>query len=548
MAKNRISRFDPLVTAASVTAGSGDLRSTSSLHSTTELGSHDRPAVSFNYGKLINWLYGKGVQADSELLQILGSMGIGMQDMSGAQQADWNKQLLDQMLAQLSEEDARKYNQDVLAEQRLYDSPTNQLARLMAAGISRDKAIEMLSGSGGSGGSVAAGSPAAQAAGIPASQSDLNRVQAQTAIANTVFGGISTVASLVSLGFSIPQAIMQAKITGSQASLSQKALLGLQSADAVMSCFSNALSMGALSPEDIEGFSNADDALKYAYDHQDTAAFSPIFKDGSFANVFGTQFGRENFSKMWHNVRDTRDYGSQLDQFIRGNELRNSLQDLDNQKARRDFFFDFYHQLNSLILEDEQIANEWNNFRHGQYQILIDGEIYQQQQYNTKRAQRIDYSEGVMHDAFKSFVENGQPRNNLGEPIEPDEYSSGRDIINYITFGEWYNRLANNLVTTSNQPYEKLGTGYGRGGKPFTFGTGVMTSNRKEYANFLRTHQDLVYTGAFVNKMVQEGRLNSLQGDHRAFWQFCDMWNYSGAGDMVKTVTDAVPSVALPIP
>lgn len=332
MAKNRISRFDPLVTAASVTAGSGDLRSTSSLHSTTELGSHDRPVVSANYGQLINWLYGKGVQADSELLQILGSMGISIENMSGDQQADWNKQLLDQMFAQLSEEDARKYNQGVLAEQRLYDSPTNQLARLMAAGISRDKAIEMLSGSGGSGGSVAAGSPAAQAAGIPASQSDLNRVQAQTAIANTVFGGISAVSGLVSLGVSIPSAVAQATTMNIQNALSQKALIGLQSADAVMSALENAVQTGVLSTKDIDGFSNGTDALNYIQDHKDTNAFKGLYESGAFAQVYGTKLGREMFSQAWKNLRSSKDDGTILDNYIESQKLQNALSGLQAEQ------------------------------------------------------------------------------------------------------------------------------------------------------------------------------------------------------------------------
>ena len=191
---------------------------TDSLHTTTDL---DRgvqrsddvsPSQNLNFSKfpdyaaLLSYLRYKGGTDDSALIQLLSRIGFPS-DMSAAQQADWDKQLLDQILSQLSEEDARKYNLGVLQEQRLYDSPTNQLARLMGAGISRDAAIQLLSASGSGGSSVAAGSAAAQAAGIPASQSELNDIQGKTAIAGAVFQGIGTLSSLMSLGFSAPAAL-----------------------------------------------------------------------------------------------------------------------------------------------------------------------------------------------------------------------------------------------------------------------------------------------------------------------------------------------------
>lgn len=269
------------------------------------------------------------------LSQLLVQLGIDTGQMNAGETQDWNKQIMDALLQRMLQNEQRNYNKDVLNEQRIYDSPTNQLARLMGAGISRDAALQLLGGSGsgaGSGSALIADPMQLPASAIPATQSDLNAVQKDTAIANAVFGGISAVSGLVSLGISIPSAIAQTTALSIQNAMSQKALIGLQSADSVMSALENAVQVGVLSTKDVDGFSNATDALNYIQDHKDIAAFKGLFSNGSFANVYGTKLGREMFAQAWKNVRSSKDDGTILDEYIRNQKLQNTLAELQTDQ------------------------------------------------------------------------------------------------------------------------------------------------------------------------------------------------------------------------
>ena len=270
----------------------------------------------------------------SKFMQLLAELGISTgRPMSDVQQDDWNKQLLDSMLAAASEQDARNFNIKMRDEQRVWDSPTNQLARLMGAGISRDAAIQMLSGgSSGSGAGSVTGAAAPMSSGIPASQSTLNDIQGKTAIAGVVFGGLSAVTGLASLGISIPSAIAQVTAMNIGNALNEKTLIGLQSADALMSAFENAIETGVLSTADIDGFKNGTDAINYAFEHKDTDVFRPLFENGSFANVYGTKLGREMFSQLWKTVRSSQTDGTILDNYIKQQELQNVISQLQTEQ------------------------------------------------------------------------------------------------------------------------------------------------------------------------------------------------------------------------
>lgn len=286
-----------------------------------------------NYGNLLDFLGSIGYKDGNLLSVILSALGINTGDMSEGQAVDWNKLLLDNQLALLSEQEKRKYNEGIRDEQRLYDNPQNVLARLMGAGISRDAAIQMLSGAGGSGsGGLVTGDAAAFNAGIPASQSALNEQQTKSIPFQTMFGAISALSGLVSLGISIPQAVVNVTAMGIQNALSKKALVGLQSADAVMTAFSNALETGALTTEQIDGFSNGTDALNYAFKNKDNSEFQEIFANGSFAQVYGTKLGRDMFSQLWKSVRASKDDGTILDNYIQNQRLQNALAGLEAEQ------------------------------------------------------------------------------------------------------------------------------------------------------------------------------------------------------------------------
>lgn len=160
---------------------------------------------------------------NSDFAAFLASLGIQMPDgkeMSESAIKDWNKQLMDAQLNHAITQENRNYNEGLRDEQRIYDSPTNQLARLMGAGISRDAAIQLLSGTGAGGSSVPYSEPAAETQGLLPSESQKNALESKLGIANTVFGGVSALTSLVNLGFSIPQSLAQTSYLKAQAFMS----------------------------------------------------------------------------------------------------------------------------------------------------------------------------------------------------------------------------------------------------------------------------------------------------------------------------------------
>lgn len=499
------------------------------------ISTNDQNPKNTNFSDIFNRILG-GSTTNDDILQLLYTLSINQNGkLSGDQRDDWNKQLLDSLLNYSLTQENRLYNEGIRDEQRLYDSPLNQLLRLTGAGISRDAAIAMLSGSGSGVGSAIASQPAVAAPGIAPSQSKLNGIQGQTAIANTVLNGINTIAGLVGVGMSIPQALGHVKSLGIQNEMSQKALIGLQASDSVLGSLENAVSTGVLSTVDIDGFSSATDALNYIYDHRDTDAFKPVFDNGSFQQVYGTKLGREMFSNSWNNVRQSKDAGKMLDQFIKHSDLQNELLSIQGKAAQRDYFFGFQSAINQLLKDDAQIQSLWNDVLSGNIKILIDGEVYEQQKVATAvshlsqtSAERASYREGVEFDAFKSFVENG-------EPEEPLDNSNGQSIINYLTFGDWYNKLQHMLVTTSSSEHVKDSQGYSK----YDYQKNRYITPRDEYKEFLRTHQDLLYTGVAIQQIIQEGRLNSWNGNAQPIWQFFDMWRSSGASDFVKSATNA---------
>lgn len=149
-----------------------------------------------------------GLLGNQDYLSILMQLVRDNSNMQGDERSrEYQKQLLEMLLEQITRQEQRGYDESVLHEQRNFDSPTNQLARLMGAGVSRDAAIQMLSGvsesplvGSGSGTDVSSVDPTA------------NELARKQMAMDAVFGAFGAVTSLVSLGFSVPQAIQQTKM------------------------------------------------------------------------------------------------------------------------------------------------------------------------------------------------------------------------------------------------------------------------------------------------------------------------------------------------
>ena len=165
------------------------------------------------YSHLLGVLGFNKLGTDNQLLQQILSLASGNLGKSGSAYGDLQKLLVEMALKNLTSQEQRDYDKSALDEQRLYDNPQNQLARLMGAGISRDAAIQMLQG-GSDPALVGSGSDASLPSQLP---SPTERLMQQL---QTASGFISAVSGLVSLGFTIPQAVMQTRLMSNQSFLS----------------------------------------------------------------------------------------------------------------------------------------------------------------------------------------------------------------------------------------------------------------------------------------------------------------------------------------
>lgn len=282
---------------------------------------------------------------NNSLLALLHSLGIVQtQGLTGSQRDDWNKQLLDMLLSYGSTVENRQYNEKLRDEQRNYDLPQNQLARLMSAGVSRDAAIQMLSGSGGSGGSGAA--PYSDAAGVPEgiapSQSRLNGVQADTAVVNTVFNAVGTVCSAVgslgSFGVSASQMVAQRDLTQAMASgqkmqniVTQNTLRGVEAAGTIIGAVSQAYEAGMVPKDKV--FESSQDMLQFIRENQDFEPFGQLVKTGSLENASKDVYALNALNGAYDSWRKTRDYNLDRDHLITMYALDEYSKSIDIQKT-----------------------------------------------------------------------------------------------------------------------------------------------------------------------------------------------------------------------
>lgn len=297
--------------------------------------------------------------------------GFGIEDFNGlspSQIKDWNKQLLETLLQYQLTKEGRQYNEGLRDEQRIYDDPANQLARLTGAGIGRDTAISMLSG----GQQPISAEPSSVSPGIPASQSAANAMQTVLAPLNTLFSAASAIGGLVSLGVSIPQAVEQTKALKAQNVMTSEVVNGLNAVNAVGNSIAGLVANGTLTTHDLEGFKDGNEFLNYVNDHRDTAAFSPLFVDGgSMQTLLGTRSGRDMFNQYWQSTLGPKYSASMIEQNLRLAAQQEILGELDTAAKRRDFFMNFQQQWRALLQQDAQLALLAQQYRNGEIEIKI---------------------------------------------------------------------------------------------------------------------------------------------------------------------------------
>lgn len=231
-------------------------------------------------------------------------------------------------------DEQRSYDKSVRDEQRAYDSPTAMLNRLSAAGVGRSAAVQMLSGGSGSGegGSLIGSGVAAEAPYASPTDVSARQTEKATSIANTVFGGLQTVAALVGMGFNSAQAVYQTDMLKNAAYMSDEQRKQYGNVNATSSQLQMLRQAGKISDDVFKGFKNLDDVYTYisGSDDPDLQAFA---QSPEFQGAFGTTIGRTMLNSYWDSVLDAGSRGDLVGEHVRSTRLQNALLNLDMQKV-----------------------------------------------------------------------------------------------------------------------------------------------------------------------------------------------------------------------
>ena len=324
--------------------------------------------------------------------------------MSGAQGADVSKQLLDQLINYAVTLENRGYNEQLRDEQRVYDAPSSQLARLMGAGISRDAAIQMISGSGSSGGSgVPFSDPAAaSASSIPATQSDLNKAQSDAAYANIGLGAISSIAniagaigSLGSFGVSAAQlstnlAATKAQTAGSLLSNTQfsKTLQGIETASTVVGALQSAVDAGIIDKD--HDFGSSQDMLSAIRDNADKfEPFKALVVSGALNGINHDVYSLNALNGAYKSWRESHDYGIDRSHLVRMQSLEWLQGDMNIKLASSEISLNsqkIAESIQSVINDNLRVQNETSLANANV--LLIDEQAYGVKQENVVK--RLD--------------------------------------------------------------------------------------------------------------------------------------------------------------
>lgn len=232
---------------------------------------------------------------------------------------------------QLVTKDQREYDWNLLQDSRLYNNPQNELARLMGSGISRDAAIQMLSGSAGNLGGSTGGSPVTNSP-VPVGSASGTPGDQKLATVQTALQGVQMVANLVSQGIDAFTAVNQAQMMQAQNYMTQSQLQAFKGVNDISQAFDRAVFDGTLTIEDVQGLRTADDYYNWINDHADTKMIKPLIQSGAVNAAFGSTFGRQMMNHHLEQTRQSRDSGVVYDQFVRSQILDNAIRSLQPSK------------------------------------------------------------------------------------------------------------------------------------------------------------------------------------------------------------------------
>lgn len=325
--------------------------------------------IDSNFGDILGLLTNG---SDDSIDKLLHALGIQQeQGLSGSQRDDWNKQLLDILTQYRLTQENRTYNESLRDEQRIYDSPTNQLARLMAAGISRDAALQLLSGSGSSGGSSAPYSDAAQVVpGIAPSQSELNGIQAKLAIPSTLFGAIGTISGAIgALGsFGISAASLSTNLAATRAATAgqllnnssfSKTMQGIETASTVIGAISQAVDAGVISKD--KEFSSAQDMIKTIRDKSNEfEPFKQMVDSGTLDSIGKDLYSLQALNSGYKSWRESRDYGIDRKHIVAMQSLERMFNAIEIDRVQSEITENYAEigQIISDVINSTNLANK----------------------------------------------------------------------------------------------------------------------------------------------------------------------------------------------
>lgn len=225
------------------------------------------------------------------------------------------------LLGQTATQNQRDYDLKVRDEQRNYDLPTNMLQRLMATGMSRDAAFQLMSGGSGSGGSGSLigsglGANGAQVS-SPSGTMDLARFNSGVNAATQIVGSMC---AMVNTGMSAYTAYQQGNLLKAQASLTQNQVNAYQLSGQAFNVIQEGISDGIVDNTDGMAFASVQNAQKAL---EDMAKAGNLRAQEMHANGSIQQLGllspytSEYLSHLYQSERGAKDYAISF-----GNEQR----------------------------------------------------------------------------------------------------------------------------------------------------------------------------------------------------------------------------------
>ena len=233
------------------------------------------------------------------------------------------------VLQRLFNQEQRDYDESRLDESRNYNLPVNELARLQAAGLSRNEAIAVLGASnGGSVGSNTIGSMGISAPGVSAPSGTVDLAEKQYQLSK-VMGGLQgaqmlleSIGSLVDSGMDANLSLQNAKMMQAQNYMTQQQVQSYNQVNEITRWINDSLINGTLEQSDVDKWQNANDVFRYLNQNKNREDVKPVFTSGAVNGVFGTTYGTEMFNQHWHQEHDKRSFGEQFRETLNQQRLQ----------------------------------------------------------------------------------------------------------------------------------------------------------------------------------------------------------------------------------